>query len=146
MRRMPLEPTRCFSKETQPSDARARSFRLIFGPSMHASDITVFMTTDGDWSSHSTLSAVVKTFKAPELRVLHNVYLNVGEYGKSAFDNIVKMIPTRKKSGGENGDVENVLEEEPVAVLVDPLSGAQAPIMNVEETKTPDLMTDSLEK
>ena len=94
----------------------------------------------------SRMSAVVKTFKAPELRVLHNVYLNVGEYGKSAFDNIVKMIPTRKKSGDENSDVENVLEEEPVAVLVDPLSGAQAPIMNVEETKTPDLMTDSLEK
>ena len=52
----------------------------------------------------SKLSAAIKTLKAPERRILRTVYLNVGEYGKTAFDNIARILPFAKKSSEENED------------------------------------------
>ena len=52
----------------------------------------------------SKAAALVKSLKAPELRVLRNVYLNVGETGKSAFDTIVKMMPFPKKPSQQVGN------------------------------------------
>jgi hypothetical protein len=85
----------------------------------------------------SRVSAVVKTFKAPELRVLRNVYLNVGETGKSAFDNIVKMIPFQKKSPNTEEDGEAELDGETVAVIVDPSDPSMTPIVSSETDLAP---------
>ena len=43
------------------------------------------------------VSDALKALKRSERRVSRTVYMNVGEYGKTAFDNIVKFLPLKKK-------------------------------------------------
>ena len=44
------------------------------------------------------VAAAVKSLKAPERRIFHNVYMNMGEYGKTAFDNVSKLFPFSRKA------------------------------------------------
>lgn len=86
----------------------------------------------------SRVSAVVKTFKAPELRVLRNVYLNVGETGKSAFDNIVKMIPFPKKPADDTSVAEDKEDlSDSVAVIVDPADPSGSAIVSTDHEMDP---------
>ena len=86
----------------------------------------------------SRVSAVVKTFKAPELRVLRNVYLNVGETGKSAFDNIVKLIPFPKKPADGTSVAEDKEDlSDSVAVIVDPADPSGSAIVSTDHEMDP---------
>ncbi len=49
----------------------------------------------------SRVSSVLKSLKAPELRVLRTVYTNVGEHGKTAFDNLARLLPFGRKPDEE---------------------------------------------
>ncbi len=46
----------------------------------------------------SKRDAVIKTLTAPERRILRTVYFNAGEHGKTAFDNLARVLPFAKKS------------------------------------------------
>lgn len=55
-------------------------------------------------------SALIKTLTAPERHVLRNVYLNVGEHGKTAFDNITRVLPFSKKTSDPDRKSEEIEE------------------------------------
>ena len=54
----------------------------------------------------SKSTALLKTLTAPERRIMRTVYLNVGEHGKTAFDNFSKALPfvRRPAASGINGE------------------------------------------
>ena len=54
----------------------------------------------------SKSTALIKTLTAPERRIMRTVYLNVGEHGKTAFDNFSKALPfvRRPAASGKNGE------------------------------------------
>ena len=64
----------------------------------------------------SKASALVKSLKAPELRILRNVYLNVGEYGKSAFDTLVRLMPFPKRPSESGGTADMEAAEESLGI------------------------------
>ena len=55
-------------------------------------------------------SALIKTLTAPERHVLRNVYLNVGEHGKTAFDNITRVLPFPRKTSDPHQKPEEIEE------------------------------------
>ena len=55
-------------------------------------------------------SALIKTLTAPERHVLRNVYLNVGEHGKTAFDNITRVLPFPRKTSDPHQKSEEIEE------------------------------------
>ncbi|MBR5040048.1 MAG: putative ABC transporter permease [Clostridiales bacterium] len=55
-------------------------------------------------------SALIKTLTAPERHVLRNVYLNVGEHGKTVFDNITRVLPFSKKTSDLDRKPEEIEE------------------------------------
>ena len=58
----------------------------------------------------SKVSSLLRSMKGSERRVSRTVYLNIGEYGKTAFDNIVKLLPFSKRSV-EEGEISEGTEE-----------------------------------
>ncbi|MBO4473476.1 MAG: putative ABC transporter permease [Clostridiales bacterium] len=58
------------------------------------------------------VSSAVKSLKAPERRILRTVYTNVGEHGKTAFDNLTKLFPFSKRPEGDGPSDEESLTEE----------------------------------
>ena len=58
------------------------------------------------------VASAVKSLKAPERRILRTVYTNMGDYGKTAFDNLAKLLPFAKKTDEESpSDEENRSDE-----------------------------------
>ena len=47
----------------------------------------------------SKMSSFMSALKSPERRISKTVYINIGEYGKTAFDNISKFLPIGKRNG-----------------------------------------------
>lgn len=58
----------------------------------------------------SKMSAFMKALKSPERRIFRTVYTNIGEHGKTAFDNFSKFLPIARK-GGNDGVEEEISEE-----------------------------------
>ena len=57
------------------------------------------------------VSAAIKSLKAPERRILQTVYMNVGEHGKTAFDNLSKLLPFAKKPEAGDSAAEDELTD-----------------------------------